>query len=196
MVFLDKILLRKKLLEKRRNMNTDDIKEKNKLIKERLYDSGIYKNSKFIMAYIDFRNEVETKEIIKYSLKLSKRIGVPISIPKTRELIISELFDFDKELENGVYNILTPKKEFIREISPKEIDLVLVPAVAFDRKGYRIGYGGGYYDRFFEKLDSHTIKLGLAFDIQIIPEVPAGKYDLPVDYVITNKELINCKDPD
>jgi 5-formyltetrahydrofolate cyclo-ligase len=69
---------------------------------------------------------------------------------------------------------------------------VLVPGVAFDKRGYRVGYGGGYYDRFFNKLEKSVIKIGLCYEMQILTEVPTDNYDIPIDYIITEKGLINC----
>lgn len=189
---MNKKKLRSTYMEKRSALSKNAVKSMSQSIESSLYNSNIYKNSFVIMTYINFGNEVITEEIIKHSLNLGKSIGVPITIPKTRELLVSELKDFDKELELGVYNILTPKKEYIREIQPSKIDLVLVPGIAFDKKGYRIGYGGGYYDRFLCKLNSNAVTIALAFSIQLIDSVPTGIYDLPVDYILTEKGFINC----
>lgn len=68
---------------------------------------------------------------------------------------------------------------------------MLVPGLVFSPEGYRVGYGGGYYDRFFSK-NRETYKIGICFEMQIAPEVPKGKYDIPVDYIITEKKIINC----
>ena len=102
----------------------------------------------------------------------------------------SQLLSFD-ELEPGYYGILTPKKEFIRYIDPKEIDLIIVPGAAFDRQGYRVGFGGGYYDRFLT--DLNCMKISIAFGLQIVDKVPREGHDLPVDMIITEKETINIK---
>src|SRR5690606_27860699 len=96
-----------------------------------------------IMCYISFGSEINTHDFIKTSIMSGKRIAVPVTFHEPRVMKPSLLLDFD-ELELGYYNILTPKKEFIRYIDPKEIDLVIVPGAVFDRRGYRIGYGGGY----------------------------------------------------
>src|SRR5690606_18895751 len=120
----------------------------------------------------------------KTALNEGKNIIIPISVVETRQLILSQLMDYDKELEAGTYGILEPKKEYIREVNPELIDLVLVPGVAFDRKGYRIGYGGGYYDRFLTRIDDSVPKIALAFDLQIVAQVKKGRYDIPMDYII------------
>lgn len=188
----NKKILRKTMLDKRSQLSNNEIINKSNAISKHLYNTIYYKNSNFIMTYINFRKEVITKGIIQNSIKKGKDIGVPITVPNNRKLIVSKLKDFDKELELGHYNILTPKKEYIREVDPSTIDLVLVPGAAFDKRGYRIGYGGGYYDRFFTTLDKDTIKIGLAFQLQIIDKVPNDQYDLPVDYIITENGLIKC----
>ncbi|WP_077369811.1 5-formyltetrahydrofolate cyclo-ligase [Anaerosalibacter sp. Marseille-P3206] len=189
---MNKKELRSVYIKRRDMISEDDVKSMSQAIANNLYDLDLYKNSNFIMSYVNFRSEVITEEIIRNSLNSGKKIGVPISITKTKELLISELKDYDNELELGVYNILTPKKEYIREVEPSKIDLVLVPGVAFDRQGYRIGYGGGYYDRFLNKLNDSAVTIALAFSVQLIEEVPKGEYDLPIDYILTEKGLIHC----
>lgn len=189
---MNKIELRKEYKKKRSALSKDNVVCMSEAIKKSLFDLNIYKNSSTIMSYVNFSSEVITEGIIKESIIQGKKIGIPISIPETRQLLVSQLKDFDKELELSHYNILAPKEEYIREIEPKEIDLVLVPGVAFDRDGYRIGYGGGYYDRFLCKLNPKAVTIALAFSIQLIDKVPKGKYDLPMDYILTEKELIVC----
>ena len=188
---MDKKALRKELLIKRENLTEEEILKKSNLIANSIYNSKVYRDAKTIMTYISFKNEVYTHNIIKKSIIENKKIVVPITIPETKELKISQVLDFN-ELEIGYYNILTPKKEFLRYIDPKDIDLVLVPGVAFDKNGYRIGYGGGYYDRFLDKLRKDAIKIGLAFDLQLIDKVPKDNYDKSVDIIITENEIINC----
>lgn len=179
------------MLKKRAELSKKEIVEKSRAIQNILFDLEQYKNSNFIFTFISFKNEVDTHELIKKSISMGKRIGVPITIPKERKLMVSEIKDFDKELELGYYNILTPKDECIREVSPKIIDIVLVPGLAFSPKGYRVGYGGGYYDRFFSQ-NRDIIKIGLCYEMQLSPTVPIDEYDIPIDYIITEKRLIEC----
>ena len=192
MVNLDKKALRKEMLNKRSKLSLKEVEEKSETIANRLFNLNQYKEANFIFSFISFKDEVNTHKIIKKSISMGKRIGVPITIPKTRELQVSELMDFDKELALGFYDILTPKDEYIRIVPSKIIDLILVPGVAFDKRGYRVGYGGGYYDRFFANINKNVIKIGLCFEMQIIPEAPTDSYDIPVDFILTEKDLIQC----
>lgn len=189
---LDKKALRKEMLEKRSQLSLQEIKEKSKTITNSLLNLNEYNKSQFIFTFISFKDEVDTHEIIKSSLKKDKRIGVPITVPEKKQLKVSEIMDFDNELELSYYDILAPKEKNIRIVAPELIDLVLVPGVIFDRRGYRVGYGGGYYDRFFSKLDKNVLKIGLCYDMQIQSNVPRDSYDIPVDYILTEKEFIKC----
>ncbi|MBU5255038.1 5-formyltetrahydrofolate cyclo-ligase [Tissierella praeacuta] len=188
---MDKKILRKKILQKRAELSTENIVNYSNIIENKLYKMDYYKNAKTIMSFISFGDEIITHEIIKNSIKNGKSVVVPITIPETKELKVSKILDFS-ELEIGYYNILTPKKDFLRFIDFNTIDLVLVPGVVFARDGYRVGYGGGYYDRFLSKFKEKVNTIGLAFDLQIVEEVPKDSFDIPVDFIITEKETINC----
>ena len=187
---MEKKKIREQILDNKEKMDEITLKSYSDSIIDQLYNTDYYKKSKTIMTFISFGAEVDTHEFIKTSIANGKRIVVPITIPETKQLKLSQVLDFN-HLEIGFYNILTPKKEFIRYVDPSEVDLIIVPGVAFDRDGYRIGYGGGYYDRFLSKLD-HVTKISLAFDMQLIPKVPHESFDIAVNYIITEKELIKC----
>lgn len=187
---MEKKIIREQILNNKEELDKNCLKSYSDSIINKLYNTDYYKNAKTIMTFISFGAEVDTHEFIKDSISKGKRIVVPITIAASKELRLSEVFNFE-ELEIGFYNILTPKEEFIRYVDSSEVDLIIVPGVAFDRNGYRIGYGGGYYDRFLSKLD-HITKISLAFDMQLIPKVPHENFDIPVNYIITEKELIKC----
>lgn len=175
-------------------MSKEELEFKSKSICDYLFNSDDYRNSSVIMAYIDFRNEVQTESLIKKALSDGKKVVIPISVVDTKQLILSELIDYDEELESGAYGILEPKEEFVRETDAKLVDLVLIPGVAFDKKGYRIGYGAGYYDRFLERVRPEIPKLALGFDLQMVEHAYPDAHDFPVDSVITESGVINCKD--
>lgn len=188
-----KKILRTEVLNNRKSMDSADVKAKSDSIIDSLLNSEFYKDSKVIMAYIDFRNEVQTERFIKQAVADKKRVVIPISVVETRQLILSEIIDYDSELESGAYGILEPKPEFIREVDPLLIDLVLVPGVAFDKKGFRIGYGAGYYDRFLERVRADIPKVALAFELQMVEDAHPDAHDFPVEYIVTEAGVIACK---
>lgn len=188
---MNKKSLRHQVLDERSKLGKNMHKKYSNIILNTILNSLYYKNAKTIMTFISFMDEVDTHEFIKKSIEDGKNIVVPITIPETKDLKLSLVKDF-KELEPGYYNILTPKEGFIRYTDPKLVDLIIVPGVVFDRDGYRVGYGGGYYDRFLSKIDKSVPKIAIAFDLQIIDKVPREYYDIPVDYIITEKEIIGC----
>ncbi|WZL72156.1 5-formyltetrahydrofolate cyclo-ligase [Clostridiaceae bacterium 35-E11] len=185
--------IRQQILHVRKQLTPQAQTEKSKMIFNQLKEFKLYKTAENIMVYIDFRNEVKTDSIIADLISSNKKVIIPICVPKTKDLILSQLLDPSKELEKSTFGVLEPKKEYIRKVDPASIDLVIVPGVAFDRQGYRIGYGAGYYDRFFEKLPKPVPSIAIAFDLQMIPKVPADDFDYPVDYIITETETITCK---
>ncbi|HZK32981.1 MAG TPA: 5-formyltetrahydrofolate cyclo-ligase [Tissierellaceae bacterium] len=180
--------LRRKMLIKRSKLPLDKRNILSKTISGLLYETEYYKKAETIMAFINFGSEINTRYMVEDSINLGKSIVIPITIPETKELKISRLLDYS-ELEIGFYNILTPKKEFLRFVDPSTIDLILVPGLIFAEDGYRIGYGGGYYDRFLSKIDPSVPKIGIGFDLQIQDKVPTDKYDIPVDFMLTEKGL-------
>ncbi|MDR7856559.1 5-formyltetrahydrofolate cyclo-ligase [Tissierella sp.] len=189
---MDKKILRKEILQKRAKITKEDNDKYSNIIANTLYEMSPYKEANTIMCFISFANEINTTELIETSIKHGKTVVIPITIPETKELKVSQILDFS-ELEKGYYNILTPKEEFIRYVDPSTIDLVLVPGVVFAENGYRIGYGGGYYDRFLSKLDESVAKIAIGFDLQVVDEVPTESFDIPVDMIITEKRIIKCK---
>lgn len=187
---MEKKLIRKEILEKRKNLSQETRSAYSKKIIDKIFNSEAYKNSKTIMTFISFSDEVDTHDFIKKAIEDGKKIVVPITYPKTKALKPSWVKDFD-ELEPGFYDILAPKKEYERFIDSKEIDLIIVPGVAFRKDGYRVGYGGGYYDRFLSKLPN-TPKIAIGFNIQVVEDLPTDNFDIPVDYIYTERNIINC----
>lgn len=190
---MDKKTLRTEILQKRAKISKKDNILFSNAIANSIYEMKEYQNAKTIMCFISFANEIDTKELIETAIRHGKTVVIPITIPDTKELKPSQILDFS-ELEKGFYNILTPKEEFIRYVAPGTIDLILVPGVVFAENGYRIGYGGGYYDRFLSKIDNAVPKFAIGFDLQVVDRVPTESFDIPVDLIITEKRIIHCSE--
>lgn len=188
-----KKIIRQEILNLRKVLTAEEVASKSESIFNRLASSAMFVKSKNVMVYMDFKNEVSTNLIINYLLKSDKGVIIPITISGTRNMILSQLLDPNKELERNSYGILEPKPQYIRKANPELLDLVIVPGVAFDISGYRIGYGGGYYDTFFNKLAKPIISIALAFDLQIVESVPVEDHDRPVNYIFTESRIIDCK---
>lgn len=180
--------IRKRLLGLRNALSKEEIAARSGGIVTRLMRMEEIRKASTVMVYLSFGSEVLTDDLIRWGWEEGKRIVVPLCRPEGRVLTPC-LIDGFAELEEGHYGIREPKADRIRVVPPEEIDAVLVPAVAFDRRGYRVGYGGGYYDRFLPKA-GRAAKIGAAFACQIVPEVPTDRYDVQVDRITTEDELI------
>ena len=187
---MNKEEIRRDILKKRHSLSKDYIKNKSQQIFLKLAESVEYRNSRNIMFYVATRSEVQTEEMIKTSIEMGKNIFVPIILPECINLAPSKIFDFDTELEKGKKGILEPKKEYYRLFPSENIDLIIVPGVAFDLSGNRIGRGFGYYDNFLRKVRSSAKIVALAFEMQIVKKIPNDKNDIPVHKIITETRTI------
>ena len=188
---MNKFEIRKDMLRKRLSLSSEEIKNKSRKICLTLIKNSDYINSRNIMFYVATKSEVQTEEIIKESIEIGKTISVPIILPKYTDLIPSKLINFDKELEKGKKGILEPKKEYHRLFPIEDLDLIILPGIAFDLEGNRIGRGLGYYDKFLKKVNPSTRFIALAFEMQIVEKLPNDKNDIPVDKIITEERIIN-----
>ncbi|MDR3232870.1 MAG: 5-formyltetrahydrofolate cyclo-ligase [Planctomycetaceae bacterium] len=158
----------------------------------RQYLTAFLKPSAGLMTYISFGSEVVTKNIEDFFPSLCRFLAVPMI--QNGEIVPVRIESGD-ELEAGTFGILEPKppvyRDRSRQIALDDIDVVLVPGLAFDRSGSRLGRGKGYYDRFLKKLKPSALKIGLAFECQIFDEIPADGSDVPLDLVITERGRVD-----
>jgi len=183
--------IRKQILEVRKKLSDDEVYRFSEKIFLNLRENCYFNNSTHVMVYLDFKNEVKTDFIINYCLSHDKKVYIPICMPETHELCISRITSLT-ELQPGHYGISEPIAEYLRLSKSSLIDLVLVPGVAFDSTGNRIGFGAGYYDRFMKRLRPDAVKAALAYSFQVVDLVPRGKFDIPVDYIVTENGTIYC----
>ena len=183
--------LKSEILEKRKTLSKEEIKEKSSKVKENLYSLSEFKDSKNIMFYVSFNNEVDTQKLIKELLSNNKTILVPFVQKNNPILQLSEIKDFN-DLEPKTFGILEPKEDKIKKFGINDVDLVIVPGIVFDKSGHRIGYGYGYYDRFLKKLNKNVVKIGFAFEFQLVDKIPEEQHDVPMDVVVTEKRILKA----
>lgn len=187
---LDKKLLRKSMIEKRDALEASyrasaDIRINNILIKE-----DYYKTSKNIFIYLGFGSEINTSIYIKEFLKDGKKIYVPRIKKGTRIMEAVEIHDLEDLKENN-YGILEPSDEE-QGVNKEALDLIILPGIAFDEKGGRLGYGGGYYDIFLQDISIDVTRVALAYEFQIVNSIPLEEHDIKANYIITEERIINC----
>lgn len=184
--------IRKRILNLRNAMPVEAIAAKSSEIVRRLTELREIRESSALMVFLSFGSEVVVDGLIEWGWEAGKRIVVPLCRPEGRVLTPCRIDSF-AELETGHYGIREPKADCLRVVPSGEIDAVLVPAVAFDRRGYRVGYGGGYYDRFLPKVPQ-AAKIGATFACQIVPEVPRDRFDVQVERIVTEEGIITPED--
>lgn len=178
--------IRNEAREKRKTLSPDSYAKKSAAIREKLENLDEFKKAKKIMAYVSTSEEVDTHDLIKDCFKK----GMTVYIPKVdrNELKIIPVRSWEV-LEPGTFSILEPMfNEETEEANPEELDIILVPGIAFDQHGHRLGHGRGFYDRTLKK--TNAFKVGLAFSEQIVDKIPNEEHDVPLDLIITDSSLI------
>jgi 5-formyltetrahydrofolate cyclo-ligase len=180
--------IRRFILEQREKVNHHTREEWDKSVFLKLINSEFYKKASVIFAFVSFRSEVDTHRIIARALEDSKIVCVPKINSKEKGIEIFKINSLE-ELDSGYFGVLEPK-EGCPVVEPDDVDLILMPGVAFDRQGGRVGYGKGFYDRFLRNMNKKVDKIALAYDFQILDKVPMDEFDVPIDGIITNEQII------
>lgn len=191
-LFHRKATIRKEILEKRKSQDPKIRVAQSCSIARALLSHKEFQKADKVLIYLSKDEEVGTDNLLDRAFDLGKRVYVPVVIGENDELCIAELPGPDISFRLGVFGIREPVEEDLNFVSPDQIDLVVVPGLAFDRQGGRIGYGKGYYDRLLSRLSSQVPRIALAFDFQVLDTVPQDGNDIRVDAIITEKSTMNC----
>jgi len=187
----EKKTLRDEYLIKRDGLSSKMRHQMSAAILENLIRSPIYKSANDIGFYCSFGSEVETSEMMSRAITDNKSIYLPVIAPSDKKMHFCH-FDGDVCcLTCNSFGIMEPKK--MPAIADQVLDLIIVPGLIFTKNGWRIGHGAGYYDRYLKIVDATTS--GVAFSTQMRESIPKGKFDVPLDYVITEKELFIRNEP-
>lgn len=173
---------------KRRALTTDEVKLSSEKIRNSLFTLDCVKNAETVCTFLSAFKEPDTIGIVKQLWEKKCRVIVPISDTETNTLSLSYIDSMD-DLKKGAYGILEPS--VVKTADEKDIDVILVPGLAFDRHGGRMGFGKGYYDRLLET--SSTVKIGLCYDFQLFDTIPTESHDVPMDFIITEKEICEIR---
>ncbi len=178
---------REQLKEKRRGIAAGLYAEKCKKIGQLLLHLAEYLKAEHVLFYVSTPEEVDTHEMIKAAVESGKKVYLPKTV--NDELLIYPFNNFE-ELESGAHGILEPTT-CTESVDPTKMDLIVVPGVGFDHRGHRLGRGEGHYDRLLKKTGAY--KVGLAFEEQLVPELPIEDHDVPVDVLLTGRNLLYFK---
>ena len=162
------------------------IREKSLRIHHRLIRMPAYQIARRVACYVSVKNEVDTKTPIRAALREGKRVAVPIA--RANGAMDFQAIAGLNELRTAHYGLREPVPNPELILPPQALDVILIPGIAFDRRGHRIGSGKGYYDRFLTR--TKAVRIGLAYDFQVIDRVPAEPHDVKMDWIVTESEMI------
>ena len=184
--------LRKLLRNLRKSLPSSDAQKKGRLIFERLQTFPLFQNANTIVTYAADENEVQTEAIWQAAIRQSKAVYYPHITPDRTNLDFVRRFPND-QLIPGAFGILIPPGNDVLETGQGRDTIVLTPGVGFDMDGHRLGRGKGYYDRAFGGVLAGAVRVALAYELQIVPAIPSGPQDERVDWIVTERQLIDCQ---
>ncbi|HYR03874.1 MAG TPA: 5-formyltetrahydrofolate cyclo-ligase [Nitrososphaerales archaeon] len=176
-------------LRKRMSLDPEALAAQSSLVAANVLSLREYAGARLIASYCAKDDEVQTKAIIERALKDGKRVAVIVTDVPSKTLAFSEIESFEDDLAPGTFGILEPKGDRARPVPLTEADVVLVPLLAWDEKGQRLGYGAGYFDRALAGAPRIT-KVGLGLESQRFPDIPTSRHDVPLDIVVTEKRVV------
>jgi 5-formyltetrahydrofolate cyclo-ligase len=182
--------LRREYTQMREAMDQSEVERLSEKIIDTILKLPVFKRAETVMVYLNFKNEVDSLRMIEESYKAGKKVVIPYCEKETMEIIPSELNDIETEIVKGKNGYLQTKKDCVKPVPIEDIDLIVVPGIAFDKRCYRLGFGAGYYDRFLRKLNFEKPTIGLCYDFQIIHSIPIEGHDMPLDFVITEERIL------
>ncbi|MEJ2164882.1 MAG: 5-formyltetrahydrofolate cyclo-ligase [Desulfobacterales bacterium] len=185
-----KIQIREDIAKSISALSEGQIAEKTKAIEAKLFDFANFLEAKIVLLYVNGDYEVRTDNIIKRSYHYGKIVVLPAFDPVKFNMNLLKVDNFEKELIPGPRGVLEPDASRCKLVPLERIDIAVIPGLAFDEKGGRIGSGKGYYDRLIPKLAITTRKVALTFEEQIVPQVPMEAHDKHVDIIITDERVI------
>ena len=187
-------MIRKEKLSLRDALPQEEIVEKSLIICKKILALQQTEKARNVFSYVSFRSEVMTHWLIEELMKLQKTVSVPITFSEENRMEAISIKDLSKDLIPGNYGTMEPHQDCVHRnrVEPENIDIILVPGSVFDERGGRFGYGGGFYDRFLEKIP-FSVRIGLAFELQVAKEIPIQPHDELLDFIVTEERIIEAQ---
>jgi 5-formyltetrahydrofolate cyclo-ligase len=185
-----KIQIREDIAKKISALSESRIKEKCKAIEDRLFEFANFLESKIALLYVNGEYEVRTENIIKRSYDYNKIVVLPAFNPQKFKMTLLKVDHYARDLKPGPRGVDEPDASRCKIVPMDRVDIAIIPGLAFDEKGGRIGSGKGYYDRLIPRLAITTRKVALTLEEQIVPQVPMEPHDKHVDIIITDTRII------
>jgi 5-formyltetrahydrofolate cyclo-ligase len=182
--------IRKDIAARLAVLTDSEVKDKTLQIENRLFEFANFLEANIVLVYINSISEVNSEQIIKRCFDYNKIVILPAFNPDTFEVKLMKIDNLDADLVHGPRGILEPDENRCNLVPIECIDIAIIPGVAFDEKGARIGSGEGYYDRLIPKLSITTRKVALAFEDQIVQQIQMEFHDKHVDIIITENRII------
>ena len=178
------------IIEKIESLSEEERKKRQDDVEERLFDFANFIEAKIALLYLRRRSEVDTESIIKRSLQKGKKVVLPLIDKEKNRTTLYKIENMKEDLRMGPNGTLEPDPDRCKAVPPDQIDIAIVPGLAFDEKGGRIGIVDNFYDRFISRLPMTTRKVAIAFEEQVISQVPADSRNKFIDIIITDKRTI------
>jgi len=177
--------IRKEILERRKSLSPEEVEKASLKVVERIKELPSFKRAKTVMLYYPVRGEIDLRPLFEEVLKDPQKVLLLPKVTRDGEMLAVEVKP-GVPLIKGVFGI--PEPAGGRIVKAEKIDFVAVPGVAFDRRGCRLGMGKGFYDRFLPRVKG--VKVGVAYDFQLIESVPCEEHDIPLDLIVTPSGII------
>lgn len=156
-----------------------------------VWELPAFRQARCLLAYVGVRNEVGTGTLIRAALDTGVKVAVPVTDRARRRLVPAGITTYPEGLAPGPFGV--PEPRHFEAVAEAALDCILVPGVAFDHQGYRLGFGGGFYDRFLRRVGRRAVRIGLAYDFQLCPTVHPEPHDESVDYVVTEGRVLDLR---
>ena len=178
------------MIRRRNDLKLNEVDSLSGKIEENLFSCKDFLNRDYVLYYLSFGKEVHTDAMILRSLDLGKKVYVPRVVEAENKLEVCEINSLETGFDINTFGIREPSG--VLAVSLDKIDVIVTPGLAFNFSGGRIGFGGGYYDRLFMELPGNSLRLGVAYDFQIVGSLHQDVWDKKVQKVFTEKDTLNC----